>query len=410
MTRRNASLKYEKVKTWIREKIESGEWEPGMKLPPQAKLFTMLKASDSTVVHALTDLAREGLITRRRGSGTFVAERDVPPLIPGRHLRLGILWLQSIVAQHMNTPSFLSGFTRGILKAWGVDHVVPEYSQDEKHKVTRAIWHQPSRGITVEGLGEIWGGTDRRPPARAVKAAGFDGMISIGIIEDDFLGRVLDYQVPTVIGDYPSQTFGNRADLVYADPQLGYRAAIEDLVSRDITRIHFVGAYVWDPHKKLGPRGNQKMVYGKRIDPDSFLRLSAYRQAMDACGIEVPESWLHVVSNDEDKREKLSGFLTGLPEAERPQAVICHDAHQTDWLIRAFRQKGLDLEGAGACSEEHYGFGTRIQVNTHQMGAVSAELLIARIKDPVRPYLNVGVRMEAEKVYRSTSLQVDKTR
>jgi DNA-binding LacI/PurR family transcriptional regulator len=49
---------------------------PGDRFPSQAELMRRYHVSDRTVLRSLDDLSRAGWIVRRRGSGTFVAERE----------------------------------------------------------------------------------------------------------------------------------------------------------------------------------------------------------------------------------------------------------------------------------------------------------------------------------------------
>ncbi|HVZ44352.1 MAG TPA: histidine utilization repressor [Ramlibacter sp.] len=65
---------YEQVKTWIRQRIASGEWKPRDAVPSEAALISRFGVSRMTAHRALRELAAEGLVTRVRGSGTRVAE------------------------------------------------------------------------------------------------------------------------------------------------------------------------------------------------------------------------------------------------------------------------------------------------------------------------------------------------
>ena len=58
---------------FIKEKIASGEWPVGKQLPAQRKLAEMFHVNRSTVVAAIDDLAAEGLLETKTGSGTKVA-------------------------------------------------------------------------------------------------------------------------------------------------------------------------------------------------------------------------------------------------------------------------------------------------------------------------------------------------
>ncbi|RWB22042.1 MAG: histidine utilization repressor [Mesorhizobium sp.] len=58
----------------IREKILSGAWAPGHRIPFEHELTAEYKCSRMTVNKALSQLAKAGLIERRRRSGSFVRQ------------------------------------------------------------------------------------------------------------------------------------------------------------------------------------------------------------------------------------------------------------------------------------------------------------------------------------------------
>lgn len=65
---------YRQLKSWIADAIRDGEANPGMPLPSERELADQLEISRVTVRKALDELVADGLVTRRRGSGTYVAE------------------------------------------------------------------------------------------------------------------------------------------------------------------------------------------------------------------------------------------------------------------------------------------------------------------------------------------------
>ena len=65
---------YVQVAEHIRERIASGEYPVGSQIPTENELAEQLNVSRPTVRQALDTLAREGRLTRVKGSGTFVTE------------------------------------------------------------------------------------------------------------------------------------------------------------------------------------------------------------------------------------------------------------------------------------------------------------------------------------------------
>ena len=76
-TGRNEQPTYKRIQNVIRRRIETGQLKPGDVVDSERELAMLHKVSLMTARHALVDLAREGIVERRRGAGTFVA----PPKI-----------------------------------------------------------------------------------------------------------------------------------------------------------------------------------------------------------------------------------------------------------------------------------------------------------------------------------------
>jgi GntR family transcriptional regulator len=64
---------YYQIKELIRENIDSGEWKSGDKIPNELDMANSFKVSRSTIRQAILDLVNEGILTRKKGVGTFVA-------------------------------------------------------------------------------------------------------------------------------------------------------------------------------------------------------------------------------------------------------------------------------------------------------------------------------------------------
>jgi DNA-binding GntR family transcriptional regulator len=69
--------RYEMLARDLRERIEYGDFAPGDKLPSENELAALNGYSRGTVVRAIESLVRQGLVTRRQGSGSFVAHRSL---------------------------------------------------------------------------------------------------------------------------------------------------------------------------------------------------------------------------------------------------------------------------------------------------------------------------------------------
>ena len=64
---------YKQIQKAIRQRIDSGKLKPGNPVPSERELARLHKVSLMTARHALSEMARDGIVERRHGAGTFVA-------------------------------------------------------------------------------------------------------------------------------------------------------------------------------------------------------------------------------------------------------------------------------------------------------------------------------------------------
>lgn len=66
----------------LRDRISNGDWVPGTMIPGETTLAAEHGVSRVTVRRAMATLQDEGLVERRRGAGTYVADKgERPPLV-----------------------------------------------------------------------------------------------------------------------------------------------------------------------------------------------------------------------------------------------------------------------------------------------------------------------------------------
>ncbi len=75
---------------YIREMIETGQFQPGHQLPPEGDFARQLGISRPTLREALHSLEQDGVIVCKHGVGTFIAETY------GKRLESGLEVLESI--------------------------------------------------------------------------------------------------------------------------------------------------------------------------------------------------------------------------------------------------------------------------------------------------------------------------
>jgi len=389
------ATKHQRVREALRRQITAGLYPPGSALPPETVLPKRLRVSKITVVRALNDLVREGLIVRRRGHGSYVADPRQRPLIPTRFLRLGLLLPHSILPDFRQGPQ-QNEILRGALGEWGLAPIVPEFPKARDEEATRGRWTSEPRGCCVEVLGEERTVRLKHPPLAAVREARYDGILTLSVVQEEWIADLLALGIPTVLVDYPNDRFSTAADQVFFDPFPGYRAVVRAFAERGLKRIHFVGGWIHTPYARSADMHRDPDFYapGKaQPDPDSFMRQSAWRQAALELGLRCPEEWVHFTWTEEGHVRELAGRLAALATDERPEAVVCHGLGQAEALADVFAERGLPLAAAGAASTPRQGRAHAILADNAHLGSTAAALLLWKLQQPQRPGLRVGVPM-----------------
>ena len=65
---------YRQIVNQVKYLVASGRLKPGQELPTIRALAERLVINSNTVIHAYAELEKDGVIVRRHGSGTYVAE------------------------------------------------------------------------------------------------------------------------------------------------------------------------------------------------------------------------------------------------------------------------------------------------------------------------------------------------
>lgn len=78
LVRTTSAPLYAQVRDLLRAEITDGTHAPGDKLPSESTLAARFGVNRLTLRHAVAELAREGLVVARQGSGTYVTESPAP--------------------------------------------------------------------------------------------------------------------------------------------------------------------------------------------------------------------------------------------------------------------------------------------------------------------------------------------
>lgn len=109
--REMSSPVYIKIHNQLRENIEDGKWKVGEKIPAERELARYFKVSRMTLRQAIQELVDEGILERRVGAGTFVANRKVQERMSGitsftdLMKSLGKTASSETISYHLTVPS-----------------------------------------------------------------------------------------------------------------------------------------------------------------------------------------------------------------------------------------------------------------------------------------------------------------
>ncbi len=88
---------YVQVKRDLQRRITRGDWKPGDQLPGEKELCDTCGVSRTVIRQALREMEYEGLIVRRKGKGTFVAE---PKIVEGLFQKLTGFYQDMVARGH----------------------------------------------------------------------------------------------------------------------------------------------------------------------------------------------------------------------------------------------------------------------------------------------------------------------
>lgn len=116
----------------LRAQIRQGRWQPGARLPTEQELIALHGVGLNTVRRAVRTLVAEGLVRRRRGSGTFVEESVAAAGLGPRPRFVGVL----VPSTSYVYPRVISGVER-VMTAAGVQVILASSEYDVELEVAQ---------------------------------------------------------------------------------------------------------------------------------------------------------------------------------------------------------------------------------------------------------------------------------
>jgi LacI family transcriptional regulator len=298
MTTRQMGVQHRMVYDRILARIRAGEYPPDTKLPSEQELVREFGVSRITITRAMHDLTRDGLIWRRQGSGTFVAQtvsvaNRIAVIIPGLHTHEADSIFPHII-QHLVRQA--ARFDWQLLLG---DPVLPEEPRTAGCGPVEVIRRLIANGIqgaifvpySLEGRGDA--------------------------LNHNVLTELERVKVPVVLLDRDITNLPGRSswDLVCMDHmQAGYQIG-RHLLARGCRRFAFVA--------------------GKPRFPTPLARLAGLRSALAENGLEIPDSMIFFGECDNPK------LAQRILAKGRVDAVVCDNDYDAAIVMR-------DLLAAGA--------------------------------------------------------------
>ena len=102
---------YVQIRSYIHDRIKSGDWEPGDRIPSERDLSSQFGVSRVTIRQALANLEDEGLLRRAQGQGTFVSTPKIEMMegelisittLMSRQGRMPETILKTLSREHLN--------------------------------------------------------------------------------------------------------------------------------------------------------------------------------------------------------------------------------------------------------------------------------------------------------------------
>lgn len=287
----NPLPRYVQAKLIIQQRIRSGKYRPGERIPGERDLAAELRVSQMTMNRALIELVKEGWLYREHGKGTFVPEGFCPP--PPEMLQIGVV--VHIPADRALEDFYLGSLFRGMQRAIA------------NAPVSLSIIEVPADEIE-EKLGE----------------ALLDGLLVLDVLQQNVqkANRLFRSGLKMVV--LGASWKGMEVPFVDSDNIGGTRAALEHLLSLG--------------HRRIGG------VFALPNTCNTMDRLRTFRNTLQGQGIHVEDTLIlmeeELVSLSEAGRDRLRQMLRS---PSRPTAFFCGGYYLALDVMRIAREEGLQI-------------------------------------------------------------------
>jgi GntR family transcriptional regulator of arabinose operon len=342
--------KYRDILEKIQEEINAGRYKPGQRLPSETELVRRYGASRMTVFRAMHELQAMGLVVRRVGSGTFVAQNSKSEghvfglLIP----ELGQTEIFEVICKGMMESQ--EAVRHSLL--WGNS----ASKENEKEQVAEQLCqHYISQKVSGVFFAPVEFSAGRfRANHKIVEALDKAGIPVV------LLDRCLE--------PYPRRS---RYDLVGIDNRRTAYQATEHLVQAGAKRIGFIA------------RPNSAVTVDARI--------AGFREAIQTLTHAPVGDAVHLGDASDQK------FIMAILKKDRPDAFLCANDFTAGKLMQNLLSIGVripeDIRIVGIDDVKYAGFLPVPLSTQHQpcrdIGRIALGVMLSRISAPDLPARDV---------------------
>ncbi len=346
------SLKYRKVYAFLKEGIQKQRFPTGSRLPTESELMAQFGVSRPTAVRAFHELENDGLVERRRGSGSYVKKT---PAETSR--RMFGLMISGLFASGGMDQSIFVALTGALARAARANHAAILFSgalneQAPEQMIRHA--EQMAAEYIEQGVAGVFFVPLLLPAERAAANRNIAQMFE-------------KRNVPVVLLDRDLYEGAQRSryDLSALDHhQAGYQLCAH-LLEQGCRRVDF--------------------VMGATAAASIQARVAGWREALLERGIVPATEWLHQETEFcSESTRTLTAACSGA------DGVICYNDDVAVWLGQALQRSGIrvpeDLLLAGF---DHAPVGrlfscglTTMEQPVELIGQGALELMLRRIDTP----------------------------
>ncbi len=289
--RNNPLPRYVQAMLIIQQRIRSGKYRPGERIPSERDLAAELHISQMTMNKALMMLTKQGWLHREHGRGTFVPEGFVPP--PPDILQIGVV--AHIPAERALEDFYLGSLFRGMQRAIANGSVSLSIIEVLADSIDEQLADCP-----------------------------LDGVLMLDVLEENVAKANLLYRSGLKMVVLGASWQGLEAPYVDSDNVGGTRSALEHLLSLG--------------HRRIGG------VFALPRTCNTQDRLRTYRNLLGEHQLEVHEQWILMepvaLKLSDEGREQLKAILHS---PNRPTAFFCGGYYLALEVMRTAREMGLEV-------------------------------------------------------------------